>query len=147
VTEPSSDTRELASDLVVLAARLIRAVRRESRLAAGFRILSVIDQYGALGVSALAVADRSSQPTMTAAVNQLVSDGLVVKRPHPHDARASLVSLTASGRRELARIRRANGDLVAERLARTNRSPEDLATAVAVLRDVLAFDDAPEGTE
>ena len=47
----SSDTRELASDLVVYAARLIRAVRRERQLPAGIRILSVIDQYGALGVS------------------------------------------------------------------------------------------------
>ncbi len=142
----SSDTRELASDLVVYAARLIRAVRRESQLPAGIRILSVIDQYGALGVSALAVADRSSQPTMTAAVNQLVSDGLVAKRPNPDDARGSLVSLTAAGSRELARVRKANGDLVAERVGRTNHSPEDLATAVAVLRDLLAVADDPEGT-
>ena len=56
----------------------------------------MIDQYGALGVSALAVADRSSQPTMTAAVNQLVSDGLVANKP----ARlAHAISSTTAGDR------------------------------------------------
>ena len=134
----SADTHELASDLVVYAARLIRAVRRESRLPASARILSVLDQYGALGISQLAAADRSSQPSMTAAVNQLVADGLVDKRPNPDDARATLVTLSAAGRRELSRVRRIHGDLVAERVARTTHSPEDLATAVAVLRDLVA---------
>jgi DNA-binding MarR family transcriptional regulator len=144
VAPTPTDTRELASDLVTYSARLVRAVRRISDLPASIRILSVIDQYGALGVSQLAAADRSSQPSMSTAVQQLVADGLVDKQPHPDDGRSSVVTLTAQGRRELSRARRTNGDLVAARFAATDHSAEDLATAVAVLRDVLAIDE--EGT-
>jgi DNA-binding MarR family transcriptional regulator len=140
----SAEIRELASDLVTYSARLIRAVRRVNQMPASLRILSVIDQYGAIGISQLAAADRSSQPSMSAAVTQLLADGLVDKQPHPEDGRSSVVTLTARGRRELARARRTNGDLVAARFARTGHSPEALATAVAVLRDVLAIEQ--EGT-
>ena len=88
VATPSSETRELASDLVVYAARLVRDVRRTQQLPASTRILSVIDQHGALGVSQLAAADRSSQPSMSAAVNQLLAQGLVDKKPDPEDGRS-----------------------------------------------------------
>jgi len=141
VATPSAETRELASDLVVYAARLVRAVRRTHQLPAGFRILSVLDEQGALGISQLAAADRSSQPSMSAAVNQLVDQGLVDKQPNPEDGRGSVVTLTPLGSRELARVRRDNGDLVAARVARAGHTPEELATAVAVLRDALATDE------
>jgi DNA-binding MarR family transcriptional regulator len=123
------------------AARLVRGVRRTQQLPASTRILSVIDEYGALGISQLAAADRSSQPSMSAAVNQLVEQGLVDKQPNPEDARGSVVTLTGSGRRELTRVRRHNGELVADRIARAGHTPEELATAVAVLRDALITDE------
>jgi DNA-binding MarR family transcriptional regulator len=133
--------QELSSDLVVYAARLVRAVRRENELPAAFRVLSVLDEYGALGISQLAAADRCSQPTMSAAVAQLLAKGLVDKQPNPADARGSVVTLTERGRRELARVRSANGATVAARLAaHPHHTAEDLATAVAVLRDLLATD-------
>ena len=152
---PSPDDasrQELASDLVVYAARLIRAVRRANELPAGFRVLSLLDEHGALGISQLAAADRCSQPTMSGAVAQLAAKGLVDKRPNPDDARGSVVTLTDRGRRELTRVRSANGATVAARLTdptgRPTHTTEDLATAVAVLRGVLASDRTPtqEGT-
>lgn len=127
----------LASDLVVLAARLTRAVRREVDHPAGARALSLLDEHGPSGVTALAVADRCSQPTMTATLRTLREQGLVDRQPHPHDGRAHVVALTASGRAELARIRQANTELVMARLATTHHTAEEVATAVAVLRDVL----------
>ena len=123
------------------AARLVRGVRRTQQLPAGTRILSVIDEYGALGISQLAVADRSSQPSMSAAVNQLLDQGLVDKQPNPEDGRGSVVTLTESGSLELARLRRDNGHMVAARVTRAGHTPEELATAVAVLRDALATDE------
>ena len=65
---PASDPtlHQLASDLVVLSSRLTRAVRREVEHPAGARALSILDELGPTGVTALAVADRCSQPTMTA---------------------------------------------------------------------------------
>jgi DNA-binding MarR family transcriptional regulator len=125
-----------SSDLVTYAARLLRALRRTQEFPAGFRVLSLLDEHGPLGISALAVADRCSQPTMSEAVRQLADQGLVDKQPNPDDARASVVTLTATGRRELAKVRRINGATVAARLE-GRHSPEDVATAVAVLRDVL----------
>ena len=136
---PASDRtlHQLASDLVVLSSRLTRAVRREVEHPAGARALSILDELGPTGVTALAVADRCSQPTMTTTVKALEEQGLVSRRPHPTDGRAQVVDLTAAGRAELARIRRANSALVTSRLADTHHTAEEVATAVAVLRDVL----------
>lgn len=132
---------DLASDLVTYAARLVRAVRRTAELPAGLRLLSILDELGPSTVTALAAADRTSQPTTTAAVRDLAQRGLVEKQPHPEDARSSLVVLTDTGRDELARVRRRNGEAVAARLdAHPTHTAEDLATAVAVLRDLLDAD-------
>ena len=129
---------ELASDLVVHAARLVRAVRRELHLPAGIRILSLLDEFGPLGITRLAELDRSSQPSMSGAVAQLVDEGWVAKAPNPADARASVVTLTDAGRAELARVRRAFGVRVAGLVAdHPTLTTEDLATAVAVLRGIL----------
>ena len=138
MSHQSSDV-ELASDLVVHAARLVRAVRRELELPAGTRIISLLDEHGPLGITQLAALDRCSQPTMSAAVTQLVERGWVTKAANPDDARSSLVTLSDAGRGELGRIRRRHGERVAALLAaHGTHSTEDLATAVAVLRDVLA---------
>ena len=48
---PVTTDAELASDLVVHAARLVRAVRRELHLPAGIRILSLLDEFGPLGIT------------------------------------------------------------------------------------------------
>lgn len=137
---------ELASDLVVHAARLVRAVRRELELPAGTRIISLLDEHGPLGITQLAALDRCSQPTMSAAVTQLVERGWVSKATNPDDARSSLVTLSDTGRAELARIRRRHGERVAALLAaHGNHSTQDLATAVAVLRDVLTSSNDEKG--
>ncbi|GAA1789697.1 MarR family transcriptional regulator [Nocardioides hankookensis] len=129
---------ELASDLVVHAARLVRAVRRELELPAGTRIISLLDEHGPLGITQLADLDRCSQPTMSAAVAQLVESGWVSKAPNPADARGTVVTLSDSGRDELVRIRRLHGERIAALVAaHPDLTTKDLATAVAVLRAVL----------
>jgi DNA-binding MarR family transcriptional regulator len=145
VSETSPDV-ELASDLVVYAARLVRAVRRDLELPAGTRIISLLDEHGPLGITSLAAADRCSQPTMSAAVTQLVQRGWVTKAPNPDDARGSVVTLTDAGRAELVRVRRSHGERVAALVAaHPTHSSEELATAVAVLRDVLASSNTEKG--
>jgi DNA-binding MarR family transcriptional regulator len=132
-----TDLELQSSELVVQAARLVRAVRRRVGQPAGIRILALLDELGPLGVTALAEADRSSQPTISGAVSLLVGEGWVAKEPDPGDARRSVVELTTAGRKRLADARRDNGAAVAERLALAGRSAGDVAQAVAVLRDVL----------
>ena len=120
------------------AARLVRLVRRSHAPSAGVRVLSILDELGPQSVTALAQADRCSQPTMTGPVAQLADQGWVAKAPNPADARSSLVTLTEAGRAELRRVRALSASLVAERLARhPHLSPDDLATAVAVLQAVV----------
>jgi len=132
-----SDLEQQSSELVVQAARLVRAIRRRVGHPAGIRILALLDDLGPLGVTAIAEADRSSQPTISGAVRQLVDEGLVGKEPDPSDARRSVVELTPKGRQRLTDARRDNGKAVAERLARTGHTADDVAQAVSVLRDVM----------
>jgi DNA-binding MarR family transcriptional regulator len=134
--------RQLSNDLVVLSARLIREVRRNylDVPIATTRLLSLLDELGPSTVSAMAQADRCSQPTMTGHVNALVERGWVQRTPHPADARSSVVSMTPEGRQMLTSVRRRNAALVAERIEASGRSEDELATAVAVLTDVLHTD-------
>ena len=130
---------QLSSDLVVLSARLVREARRHSAglPAASTRLMSLLDELGPSTVGALTEADRCTQPTMTGIVNGLVAKGWAQREPHPDDARSTLVSMTADGRRMLTAVRRRNATLVAERIAASGRTPAELATAVAVLTDLV----------
>jgi DNA-binding MarR family transcriptional regulator len=134
--------RQLSNDLVVLSARLVREVRRNTAdlPAASTRLMSLVDELGPSTVGALAQADRCSQPSMTGLVNGLVTKGWLQREPHPDDARSMLISMTTEGRRTLDTVRGRNAALVAERIATSGRSPEELATAVAVLNDLLRRD-------
>ena len=129
----------LSNELVVLVARLVRDVRRRNvdLPAASTRLMSLLDELGPSTVGALAQADRCSQPTMTGLVNGLVDRGWAERSPHPDDSRANLVALTPVGRTTLATLRRHNADLIAERIAASGRSVDDLRTAVALLRDLV----------
>ena len=129
----------LSNELVVLVARLVRDVRRRNVAlpAASTRLMSLLDELGPSTVGRLADHDRCSQPTMTGLVNGLVDRGWAERSPHPDDSRANLVTLTALGRTTLAALRRHNADLIAERIAASGRSVDDLETAVALLRDLV----------
>ncbi|MGD9961123.1 MarR family winged helix-turn-helix transcriptional regulator [Nocardioides sp.] len=135
----SDEVHDLSGELVVYAARLVRAVRRLSDSpGAAIRVISLLDEHGPLGVGELARIDRCSQPTMSGAVNSLVQRGWVAKTPDPDDARATRVTMTEAGRTELSRVRSLNADAVAARFATLpDHDVRDLATAVAVLRDLL----------
>ncbi|GAA1921566.1 MarR family winged helix-turn-helix transcriptional regulator [Nocardioides marmoribigeumensis] len=139
VNQFADRVEELSNELVVLSARLVREVRRRHRddAPAAIRVMSLVDELGPSTVSVLAEADRCSQPTMTGLVNGLGDKGWLERLPHPDDARSSLVSMTTRGRAALDDVRRRNAAMVAERVTAAGRTPEELATAVAVLSDVL----------
>lgn len=145
--EPTPE--QLGSDLVLYAARLIRAVRRSVRQPVGVRVLSLLDEHGSpIGVSALAALDGSSQPSMSGTVHALVERGWVEKERDPADARSSLVRLTDAGREVLAEARRVNGAHVAERFRAGTHTTDELATTVALIRDLIGQyqDDEDEAT-
>jgi DNA-binding MarR family transcriptional regulator len=132
---------ELSAELVLNAGRFVRAVTRRTSTdvpTATLRLLSQLDELGPVTIGALARADRCSQPTMSAAVQNLCDRGWGVKTPNPADARSSLVELTDPGRAVLEQARRERAEVVAARLRLDPHHDEhDLATAVAVLRGLL----------
>jgi len=129
--------QDLGSELSLYAARLIRQLRRELPQPVGMRVLSILDETGPVGITQLAAIDQCSQSTMSGTVTALVARGWVAKQPDPADARGSLVTLTATGRRTLADARRANGAAIADRLAAAGVDADQLAVAVLVLRTIL----------
>lgn len=138
MTQTQDLLEQRSSELVVQSARLVRLVRRGLTQPAATRVLSLLDELGPSGVTALAAADHCSQPTMTGLVRQLEDSGFVAREPNPADARSSLVALTGKGRRELASVRERHGRLVADRLRATGMYGEpQLTAAVALLRHVL----------
>jgi DNA-binding MarR family transcriptional regulator len=142
----------LSAELVLTAGRFVRAVTRRASTdvpTATLRLLSQLDELGPVTIGALARADRCSQPTMSAAVQNLCDRRWGVKTPNPADARSSLVDLTDAGRAVLDEARRERAAVVAERLRLDAHHDErDLATAVAVLRGLLDLSEhqSDEGT-
>lgn len=128
------------SELVVYAARLVRVIRRleDADSPATLRLLSQLDELGAATVTELARADRTSQPTMSAAVKAMESRGLVRRVAHDTDARSSYVELTEAGREELAGARHRHARLLEQLVARHGVDPAEVDRAVALLRTLTA---------
>lgn len=72
-----------------------------------------------------------SAPVASRAIDALVADHLVERRPDPDDARATLISITEQGRSRLAEAESRTIHRFAEALA--GWSPDDAAHAIALL--------------
>jgi len=101
-------------------------------------MLAHLEQTGPLRTSDLARLDHSSQPTMTAQVQRAETDGWVQRVADPQDGRASLIDLTAAGRRVLEGARRARGAVLAPHLGRLDRSErETLRRAIDLIERII----------
>ena len=69
--------------------------------------LLALDEHGPLGVTELARLLRQSHPLVIAWIKELTRLSLVKSKDDPTDRRRTLVSLTAKGRNELVRVRKA----------------------------------------
>ena len=103
-----------ADELLRLTARLNRWASARAAFTvptAQARLLGHIDDLQPVRITALAQADHSSQPGVTAQVNRMEASGLVRRVVDDSDARASLVELTEQGSAALAvtRASRASG--------------------------------------
>ncbi len=125
-------------------ARLLSAVSRLNRWAtrhadlqippAQARLLSLIDSVGPARIGELAEADHCSQPTMTTQVQRIENAGWATRQADPADRRASVITLTESGREVLGEVRAARHAAVADVLATlTPEQTEAVAKAVTVI--------------
>jgi DNA-binding MarR family transcriptional regulator len=97
-------------------------------------ILGAVTKNPGVGVSALAEAEQTSKPTMSAHIMRLAAAGLLERRGDEADRRRSGLAVTAAGARKLEAIRRQRNDWLAARLAKLTPEERDaVAAAVAPL--------------
>jgi len=134
--------RRLDPELLLLAsARLSRWASRSSELGlpvAAARLLSLVEELQPVGVSALAQADQTSQPTMSTHVQRLERAGLVSRGADSGDARVRLVRLTDEGAAKLADVRRRRAAVLTPYLEQMSEPDRRrLAAAQATLVELL----------
>jgi DNA-binding MarR family transcriptional regulator len=125
---------DATGELVLLAGRLVRELRRAANIPASYRVLATLDDIEPAGISQLAAAVGTSQPTMSTQVAALVQDGYVAKAPHPSDARAQVLTVTEAGRQYLQTNRERIAEVVRGRIDK--HSDAEIATAIAVLKSL-----------
>jgi DNA-binding MarR family transcriptional regulator len=105
-----------------LNSRLRRDILEAGVSLARARTLATLDREGSRRLTDLALAEQVAQPTMSALIGRLETDGLVSRSGEKADGRTVVVSITAAGRRCLGRLierrseslERALGDLEAD---------------------------------
>jgi DNA-binding MarR family transcriptional regulator len=98
------------------------------------RLLRTLDENGPQVMSSLSRALDITPRAVTGLVDGLEGDGLVRRCEHPHDRRATIVELTASGRRTCREMRDGHERLSAEILG--GQSERDLAASLRVVHAV-----------
>ena len=120
-------TRTIEStDLAARAARVRLAVTRTARRLrqeAGSDLgpsstsaLAVIESRGPLTPSEVATIERIKRPTATRIVARLEQEGLIDRAPDPDDGRSALLSVTASGRELIRKLRSRKTAFLARRM-------------------------------
>src|SRR5215211_5934028 len=92
---------QLAPRLRWAITRMARRLRQEAGTDLGpsqVAALATVERHGPLSPSELAELERIKRPTATRIVRHLEEGGLVERVNHPHDGRASILSITAGGR-------------------------------------------------
>lgn len=97
-----------------------------------FDVLAALDHHGdGLRMSELSSFLKVSNGNITAIVDRLAGEGLVVRVPVEGDRRAMLVRLTATGRDQFAKMAHAHEDWVSELLA--GLTPQECGQLMALL--------------
>ena len=134
----------LGEELYVRIARLHRLIATDvvaGPSVAQARTLGRLLADGPQRVSALAAAERTAQPSMTALVDRMEKAGWVTRAPDPTDGRAVTVTVTERGAAEVAAVRVASGRALEERLAMLSGTDRTaLRAALPALDALLATD-------
>ena len=114
------ENTEAIASIIMSAHGLARIAAQDARNeapSAQWRALSVLERQGGMRLGVLAAAARTTQPGMTRLIGALEQSGLVERSPDPDDSRATHVTATAQGLRELAAWRTELRDTLAPRFA------------------------------
>src|SRR5262245_51899381 len=105
-----TDITALAEALRPAILKVSRRLRQEAQKVGlsiqDATLLAHIWRNPGIGVSALAEAEGTSKPTMSAHIKRLEASGLIARADHAEDGRRSGLSITATGERKLEALRR-----------------------------------------
>jgi DNA-binding MarR family transcriptional regulator len=135
---------DTAARLRLAIVRTARRLRQEAAEAVGeltptaTAALATVERRGPMTPSELAEIERIKRPTATRTLGRLEEAGLVDRAPDPADGRSSLVSINATGRERLRRLRGRKNAYLARRMR--GLPPEEVAVlerAAAILEGLL----------
>jgi DNA-binding MarR family transcriptional regulator len=119
------------ADSLAVRRRVMSAVRFPVDDVQMFLVVNQLTYQGAMRPSDVADRLNTSRANLTKITHRLVEVGLVARHPDPHDARSSLLALTAEGLEIGARIIRHNESFLSELLA--DWSEEEIGTLKRML--------------
>jgi DNA-binding MarR family transcriptional regulator len=124
----------------LLPVRLDDSLRALGTTLPRYEILAVLSR-SPHGVRMTELCERAlvSKPRVTVHVGELVEEGLVRRRPDPHDGRASIVTITAKGRTRFHRWRSGHRALARQLVidALSANELRALSSILARIRDAL----------
>lgn len=113
---------------------LTKADQAAGCTAAQLSALAAVIYFGTSSLSALAIHEQVSQPTMSRIVHELVKLGLVTRRANEKDRRQSRLAVTVKGRTALEKACAVRVALLAEMFGDLNQEEwQALGVAVNVL--------------
>lgn len=103
--------------------------------------LAAVERHGPLTPSELARIERIKRPTATRILRVLEGAGLLDRAPDPEDGRSSLLTVNASGRERLRRLRGRKNAYLARRMRDMSTIElETLDRAAMILERILEED-------
>ena len=141
---PDITLTDSAARLRMAIVRTSRRLRQEAAGAVGeltptsAAALATVERHGPLTPSELAEIERVKRPTATRTLRVLNEAGLVERAPDPEDGRSALVSITATGREQLRRLRGRKNAYLARRMRDLPAADvETLERAAEILEGIL----------
>jgi DNA-binding MarR family transcriptional regulator len=135
---PSDEVPERLRQVLTRLSRRLRQEAGEEISQSQVSALSTIAAAGPLTLGELAAREQVRPPSVTAMVQRLESEGLVIRRVDPTDRRVARVEITATGRRLLARMRARRSAYLARRFEALDPAARAvLAEAVPTLEQLL----------
>lgn len=134
-------TQQLAEELRQLVSHLVRNVRVSTATVrtSQYETLDLLDSHDALSIADLARLRGVKHQSMRLVVNELESQGLVLRQKSAQDARAQVIVLSDQARAALAAARQQRADWIAARISETldQQDRDDLQKGLAALRKLL----------
>jgi DNA-binding MarR family transcriptional regulator len=136
-------TDELSGRLLEALSRIARSTRRatNSRLTLGsLSALATIIDLGPIRPGDLAVREGVAPATLSRVIGALERDGHITRRPDPEDRRSVFLEATATGKREVAAVRRRRATVMKTRLGAMDEDHRELLAAALPALEELAQD-------